>query len=61
MVVWFLFQRLEHEKLLENLGLTGLPDLSCKEHLIHHCVHLKMQGQGAGLEGRQRKREDYGS
>lgn len=35
-----LLERLEHEELLEDLGLTGLPDLPCQEHLIHHCVHL---------------------
>lgn len=43
MVVCFLLKRLEHEELLEDLGLTGLPDLSCKEHLIHHRVHLEVQ------------------
>lgn len=35
-----LLERLEHEELLEDLGLTGLPDLPCQEHLIHHRVHL---------------------
>lgn len=38
----FLLKRLEHEELLEDLGLTGLPDLSSQEHLVHHRVHLKV-------------------
>lgn len=36
----FLLERLEHEELLEDLGLTGLPDFSRQEHLVHHRVHL---------------------
>lgn len=44
----FLLKRLQHEQLLEDLGLTGLPDLSCQEHLIHHGVHL--QGKTQTLE-----------
>lgn len=35
-----LLEGLEHEELLEDLGLTGLPDLPRQEHLIHHRVHL---------------------
>lgn len=45
MVVCFLLERLEHEELLEDLGLTGLPDLSRQEHLIHHRVHLEIETQ----------------
>lgn len=45
MGVWFLLKRLEHEELFEDLGLTGLPDLSSQEHLIHHRVHLKVWTQ----------------
>lgn len=41
----FLLERLEHEELLEDLGLTGLPDLPRQEHLIHHRVHLEVQTQ----------------
>lgn len=48
--VCFLFERLEHEELLEDLGLTGLPDLSRQEHLIHHRVHLEAQTQDRKLE-----------
>lgn len=52
MVGCFLLERLEHEELLKDLGLTGLPDLPCQEHLIHYSVHLEMQTQevhyGAG-------------
>lgn len=40
-----LLQRLEHEELLEDLGLAGLPDLPRQEHLVHHRVHL---GEGGG-------------
>lgn len=39
--ILFLLQWLKHEKLLKDLGLTGLPDLSCQEHLVHYCVHLR--------------------
>lgn len=35
-----LLEGLEHEELLEDLGLAGLPDLPRQEHLIHHRVHL---------------------
>lgn len=35
-----LLEGLEHEELLEDLGLAGLPDFPCQEHLIHHCVDL---------------------
>lgn len=35
-----LLQRLEHQELLEDLGLAGLPDLPRQEHLVHHRVHL---------------------
>lgn len=35
-----LLEGLEHEELLEDLGLTGLPNLPRQEHLIHHRVHL---------------------
>lgn len=51
-----LLQRLEHEELLEDLGLAGLPDLPRQEHLVHHRVHL---GEGGGrhrkcvIEGRK--------
>lgn len=38
--ILFLLKWLKHEKLLKDLGLTGLPDLSCQEHLVHYCVHL---------------------
>lgn len=40
-----LLKGLEHEELFEDLGLTCLPDLPCKEHLIHHGVHLEAQIQ----------------
>lgn len=39
-VVCFLLKRLKHKELLKDLGLTGLPDLSRQEHLVHHRVHL---------------------
>lgn len=42
----FLLEWLEHEELLEDLCLTGLPDLPRQEHLIHHRVHLKTQFRG---------------
>ena len=30
----------EHEKLLENLGLRGLPYLPCQEHFVHYAIYL---------------------
>lgn len=44
-VVCFLLKRLKHKELLKDLGLTGLPDLSRQEHLVHHRVHLEEQTQ----------------
>lgn len=52
----FLLQRLEHEELLEDLGLTGLPDLPRQEHLVHHRVHLGTQEvRYRGQEMRRRR------
>ena len=33
-------QTVQHEKLLQDFGLTRLPDLPCQEHLVHDAVNL---------------------
>lgn len=35
-----LLQRVEHEELLQDFGLTCLSDFSRQEHLVHHRVNL---------------------
>ena len=37
-------QGLQHQQLLQHLGLARLPDLPGQEHLIHHRVDLGMGG-----------------
>lgn len=56
----FLLQRLEHEELLEDLGLTGLPDLPRQEHLVHHRVHLGTQEVRYQGQEMRRQRESKG-
>lgn len=49
-----LLQRLEHEELLKDFGLAGLPDLPRQEHLVHHRVHLEERGhRKCVIEGRK--------
>ena len=36
-----LLQAVEHQQLLQHLGLAGLPELPRQEHLVNNAVHLQ--------------------
>ena len=38
-----LLQAVEHQQLLQHLGLAGLPELPRQEHLVNNAVHLETE------------------